>query len=232
MRKTIITLALTAPLFSQAASFNCDLASTVVEKTICNDESLNKADERLNEVYKKAKNVDPTIVQAQREWVKVRNKATSVEELDSLHEARISELEKIYQPTEVKPMERKVESSSKTMERADKQEPTQYSNKQKDIKGYIQEIEDTGGIKDKNFGYLSAKEYTKGYPKWLLGCGYVIADNTFGILSTEAKEMNQFEQFQQYENEFHIFATNMAMESMIKAAGGDMGLARLACENM
>ncbi|WP_429102210.1 hypothetical protein [Aeromonas rivipollensis] len=140
-------------------------------------------------------------------------------------------------------MVRKVESSHETMERIakeepaqhsnkNKEEPVQHSNKKKDINDYIQEIDDTGGVKDKNFGYLSAKEYTKGYPKWLLGCGYVIADNTFGIFSTEAKKINQFEQFQKYENEFHILATNLAMESMIKTAGGDMGLARLACENM
>ncbi len=228
MRKTIIALLITTPFFSQAASFDCTLALSVIEKTICSVESLSKADERLSDVYKEAKKIDTAVVQSQREWIKVRNKATSVEELDSLHKSRIIELERIYKSKEVKPMTRQVENPTATAEPIVKEE----SKKKKDIEDYIQEIESTGGIEHKDFGYLSAKEYTKGYPKWLLGCGYVMADNIFGVFSIESKKMNQFKQFQEYENEFRIVTTNMAMESMIKSSGGNMALAKLACENM
>ena len=46
---------------SIAASFNCEKANTVNEKTICADSELSLLDEKLSEVYKKALNLNPDI---------------------------------------------------------------------------------------------------------------------------------------------------------------------------
>ena len=55
------------------ASFNCANARSQMEKLICSDENLSKADEELKSAYKQAIQVSsakPIIVQWQREWIK------------------------------------------------------------------------------------------------------------------------------------------------------------------
>lgn len=55
------------------ASFNCNQARSQMEKLICSDEKLSKADEELNISYKQAINVSnakTVITQWQREWLR------------------------------------------------------------------------------------------------------------------------------------------------------------------
>ncbi len=81
-----------------AASFDCEKASSKIERTICADERLSESDEKLNSVYKEVRKINPAIIEGQRDWVKRRNKASSIEELDQLHETRIQELEAMLKP--------------------------------------------------------------------------------------------------------------------------------------
>ena len=95
MKKLMIAAMFAFPMFSHAASFDCVNASTTVELTICDDEKLSKLDEELNKVYKLARIHDPSIVKSQIDWIKIRNKATSVEQLDDLHQSRIAILKSV-----------------------------------------------------------------------------------------------------------------------------------------
>lgn len=55
------------------ASFNCGKARSQMEKLICSDENLSKADEELNVIYKQAIQISsskPIIIQWQREWIR------------------------------------------------------------------------------------------------------------------------------------------------------------------
>jgi uncharacterized protein len=80
-RKKII-LAMTLTLMNSslvaAASFNCKKAGTTVEKTICNDPKLSRADEVMAEAYNQLINSLPSadaskLKQEQREWLEFRN---------------------------------------------------------------------------------------------------------------------------------------------------------------
>jgi uncharacterized protein len=73
MNKLIFTLLLFGLQPALGASFNCGKAHSQMEKLICSDEKLSKADEELNTVYKQAIGISkakPTMVQWQREWLK------------------------------------------------------------------------------------------------------------------------------------------------------------------
>jgi uncharacterized protein len=81
---------------SQAASFDCRKAATMVEITICADEQTGLLDERMGAVYRKAreKTSDPgTLVAEQRAWLRERNACTTKACLTRLYEQRISHLE-------------------------------------------------------------------------------------------------------------------------------------------
>lgn len=72
-------------------SFNCALARTNVEHTICSDPQLIAADSELNSTYSQL-NKDDDLVQAQRAWVRTRNKCTDAECLYALYKTRNDEL--------------------------------------------------------------------------------------------------------------------------------------------
>ncbi|WP_187673909.1 lysozyme inhibitor LprI family protein [Zestomonas carbonaria] len=68
----IITIAFSNAI--SAASFDCTKASTLVEKTICTDTQLSKADEQMARLYHKAIGFsaegDNTIQSEQRRWLR------------------------------------------------------------------------------------------------------------------------------------------------------------------
>ena len=72
-------------------SFNCALARTNVEHTICSDPQLIAADSELNSTYSQLKK-DSDLVQAQRAWVRTRNKCTDADCLYTLYKTRNDEL--------------------------------------------------------------------------------------------------------------------------------------------
>ena len=94
----VLFLTISSPI--AAASFNCSKARTVIEKTICNNTQLNKADERLGKIYRQLRNSlskweFDIIRREQRQWIKQRNSNCSdgnVYCLQSMSELRIVEL--------------------------------------------------------------------------------------------------------------------------------------------
>lgn len=91
-------LLLTIVLFSttaHAASFNCDQASTKVEKLICSNTQISKLDEELSSAYKNAlakENNSQQLKNEQRAWIKKRNSCIDSECLIIEYKRRISEL--------------------------------------------------------------------------------------------------------------------------------------------
>lgn len=92
------TLTETAILSKYKASFDCNKASTAVEKTTCSTAILNQLDGLLSEMYKgrmtdPAFGVDKTAFKAaQMAWVKTRNACADVACLEKTYRARITEL--------------------------------------------------------------------------------------------------------------------------------------------
>lgn len=80
---------------AQAASFDCDKASTKVEKLVCNNSELSKLDEMLNLHYKAAlRNTAESnkIRQEQRYWLKQRNNCLDVICIKNLYRKRLQVL--------------------------------------------------------------------------------------------------------------------------------------------
>lgn len=81
---------------SEAASFNCQLARTNVERTICNDSQLSLRDSELSAIYKNAlsNTTDKeSILLQQRNWLKkVRNTCTNTPCLTEAYATRAAEL--------------------------------------------------------------------------------------------------------------------------------------------
>lgn len=70
MKKLIAILFLTIPVTVFAASFDCNKASTDVEKAICSDSNLSSLDESLSALYKKTLTIHPDLKASQIEWIK------------------------------------------------------------------------------------------------------------------------------------------------------------------
>jgi uncharacterized protein len=79
-----------------AASFDCEKATSEVEKLICGNEELSRLDESLNKAYLRALERTRNIRQAindQRQWLKnERNACRNSECLKRAYETRIKEL--------------------------------------------------------------------------------------------------------------------------------------------
>jgi len=81
-----------------AASFDCEKATTKVEKMICADPELSKLDEDLSVVYSKAlkESSDPTILKLQqRGWLKERNQCNDLSCLGGSYKSRLVELSQV-----------------------------------------------------------------------------------------------------------------------------------------
>lgn len=77
--------------YAQAASFNCQNASTLVEYTICSYPAIGYMDKKVEQSYKDAlaASKDASAVQAeQRKWVAERNRCTSLNCLISAYQKR------------------------------------------------------------------------------------------------------------------------------------------------
>src|SRR5579862_2482842 len=84
------------PLTAEAASFDCAKAATEIEKTICHDPSLSKADEALATAFAEARaaSLDPQALRrSQQDWLGKRNKTTDATALAPLYQSRIEELQ-------------------------------------------------------------------------------------------------------------------------------------------
>ncbi len=81
---------------SNAASFDCDKASTFIEKAICSDQYLSELDNALGRAYKDALSNTGDVASlrsAQRDWIAhVRNQCQNVTCLTRAYNGRLSEL--------------------------------------------------------------------------------------------------------------------------------------------
>lgn len=80
---------------ASAASFDCQKASTVVEKMICSSDRLSQLDSDLLISYRKAKAANPAIVESQREWIKGNASCTDTACLEKRYTLRISQLNEV-----------------------------------------------------------------------------------------------------------------------------------------
>jgi len=61
---------------ASAASFNCNRATTVVERAVCSDPELSDADERLSALYQAGLDQtgnSPRLIEGQRTWMRNRD---------------------------------------------------------------------------------------------------------------------------------------------------------------
>ena len=86
--------------YSLAASFDCNNASTNIEKIICSNNELSSLDDELSEVYKSATLKDASIKQSQREWIKQRNNCDTDSCIIENYKNRINELKLILNPSD------------------------------------------------------------------------------------------------------------------------------------
>lgn len=97
-----IVLVPAAPI-SFAASFDCNIASRPIEKTICADPELSSLDEKLNQSYQIALAKNPEIKFSQREWLKALNEcnvdASPTECLRKAFKMRIRTLSLVAMPS-------------------------------------------------------------------------------------------------------------------------------------
>ena len=80
---------------SYAASFNCDKASTLVEKAIFSDSQFSNLDDLLMQTYKKAMSNasdKKSLKHDQLTWLKSRNKCTDSDCIKNAYEERIKEI--------------------------------------------------------------------------------------------------------------------------------------------
>lgn len=93
MKKALVLALMACFSFgTHAAGFDCNKASTVIEKTICKYPELDELDTQLNRLYNS--NISDELKKSQRAWIKdVRNTQTSVKGLISAYKARIAEIE-------------------------------------------------------------------------------------------------------------------------------------------
>ena len=95
---TIILLFIAS--FAQSASFDCQKASTQVEKNICSNEVLSKLDEEMAKAYRDA--LDSLSSEGQKETKEYQKKwLKSISKLDKKnlklnYEARIKELQDMF----------------------------------------------------------------------------------------------------------------------------------------
>ncbi len=96
MKYVLIVLMINSLL--NAASFDCNHATTIIEKNICSNEELSQLDSKMDILYKSftsdLNNDKKEFIKSQMHWLKnVRNKDNSVEGLLSSYKARVTFLE-------------------------------------------------------------------------------------------------------------------------------------------
>lgn len=106
---------------ANSASFDCDKASTSIEKMICTNDVLNSLDSSMASLYEAKK--DRNLTRSQRLWIRdVRNKSTTIDELMVSYADRIKYLSnynmlvKSNNKNEIKPQNTKKNSKLKIHE--------------------------------------------------------------------------------------------------------------------
>ena len=92
MRAVPLLFLLLPAMNAGAASFDCGKATTKVEKMICGDVELSKMDEELNGAYKTAQQNEKqadSVRQAQKAWLKERNRCSDVACMKLAYERRL-----------------------------------------------------------------------------------------------------------------------------------------------
>jgi len=93
----VLVLLVLGTNFAFAASFDCDKASTKVEKMICADPGLSKLDEELGNAYSNARDTSPApneLKRKQRDWINARNECGDLQCLYGVYKSRIDVLNK------------------------------------------------------------------------------------------------------------------------------------------
>lgn len=94
MNRFLLLMFISLPSYS--AGFDCTLATTHIERTICSNEELSSLDSELNQIYKNNVVENPALKQEQRNWMKnVRNKIVEPQDLIVAYQTRISEISKL-----------------------------------------------------------------------------------------------------------------------------------------
>ncbi len=91
--RIIVLLGMLLVQQSLAAGFECDKASSEVERLICSDRNIEDSDLRLNNIYKIALHNSPEkelLITNQRQWISgIRNKCKTIDCLASSYEKQI-----------------------------------------------------------------------------------------------------------------------------------------------
>ena len=87
---TLTTFLFLSPAY--AASFDCQKAASSIEKLICGNPKLSQLDSDLSDSYRKARGVNPSIVEEQRSWIRGNMACTDADCLEKRYVARISQL--------------------------------------------------------------------------------------------------------------------------------------------
>ncbi|UDJ84277.1 lysozyme inhibitor LprI family protein [Kosakonia oryzae] len=99
MKKTILAgLLCCISQMGHSASFNCEKAAGFVELTICSTPALSGMDSQLNALYNQLLQQQPEnkalLRKSQLSWLKdIRNKATTIESLQTAYQSRIQDLQ-------------------------------------------------------------------------------------------------------------------------------------------
>lgn len=103
----MLLLTLGAMTQSQAASFDCQRVSTITEKTICNDLTLNDADVKMATSYQILRKLLPMggrslIQEEQSKWIQLREQCqdnlTCLNEVYKMRQQKLEDyLQRIYQ---------------------------------------------------------------------------------------------------------------------------------------
>ena len=97
MRYLLFVLVLSLATMTQAHSFDCEKASSLVEKLICQNDTLMELDTKMNTLYRQliGHPEDQSLVSDQRKWLKERNLLKSEKELIYFYASRVDELEEL-----------------------------------------------------------------------------------------------------------------------------------------
>lgn len=264
MKKIILSVFIL--LFSAtgfAASFDCNHVPTEVEATICDDPSLSKMDEEIAALYKAAKkstNDVNALVASQREWIKERNRATSVEGLEVSHIARISQLKQLVkdapvpmtrvQPTrkespeledyELARLERMaIEDGKINMDEAVanpvlsviKPVNPEYDDTKEGWESTFSEINRHDSLKLGDKEYSASQYQPRGMNDFSMRCFKQLADMEVNEFAKSAANHGLIKSFNQYRQQIHIVRTNMFADNWIKTNGA-MQVVQEGCNAM
>lgn len=261
-----IILSVFTLLFSTAgfaASFDCSHVPTAVEATICADPSLSKMDEEIAVLYKAAKksvNDVDALVASQREWIKERNRATSVEGLEVSHIARIAQLKQLVKDapvpmTRVQParqvspeledyelarLERMaIEDGKINMDEAVanpvlsviKPVNPEYDQDKEGWEATFSEIDRHDSLMLGQQQYSASQYHPRGMNDYSMNCFKQLADMEVNEFAKSAGNVGMTKSFNQYRKQIHTVRTNMFADQWIKT-NGKMQVVKEGCDAM